>query len=182
MKEKFFFNVRIGPSGFRRNFLFLLFFFLLVKPGHSQQYLPLLRQLDSAITASAQYDTAKLKKIYALKLNKKEGQDTALYDHYLNLYDEYHIFSYDSAYVCAKKMREIARLQGNDSLQAYAKMKLGFILISSGMFKEAFDTLSSIPPGLLNKTRSAEYYTLMARCYYDLADYDQDDFYSPSII
>lgn len=179
MKEKFFFNVRIRPSGFRRNFLFLLFFFLLVKPGHSQQYLPLLRQLDSAITASAQYDTAKLKKIYALKLNKKEGQDTALYDHYLNLYDEYHIFSYDSAYVCAKKMREIARLQGNDSLQAYAKMKLGFILISSGMFKEAFDTLSSIPSGLLNKTRSAEYYTLMARCYYDLADYDQDDFYSP---
>jgi len=179
MKGKFFFNIPTGPAGFRKYGLFLLFFFVLIRPGHSQQYLPLLRQLDSAIAASAQYDTAKLKRIYALKLNKKEGQNTALYDHYLNLYEEYHIFSYDSAYAYAKNMRETARHQGNDSLQAYAGLKLGFILVSSGMFKEVFDTLSSIPLSLLNRARQAEYYTLAARCFYDLADYDQDEFYSP---
>jgi tetratricopeptide (TPR) repeat protein len=47
------------------------------------------------------------------------------------------------------------------------------------MFKEVFDTLGTIDLKVLTTDQKAEYYTLMGRCYYDLADYDHDDFYAP---
>ncbi len=58
---------------------------------------------------------------------------------------------------------------------------MGFILLSSGMFKEVFDTLGTIDLKVLAPDQKAEYYTLMARSYYDLADYDHDDFYAPML-
>lgn len=178
MKEKRSFHFRTRFTGFRRSF-FLLILLSLLNSGYSQKYLPLLRQLDSAISGSARYDTIKVKEIRELKLNKGEGKASSLYGHYLNLYEEYHIFSYDSANSYVKKMQEIANQQANDTLRAYAKIKQAFILISSGMFKEVFDTLSTVRLDLLNKLQQAEYYILMARSYYDLADYDHDDSYAP---
>jgi hypothetical protein len=148
--------------------------------GFSQTYTSaLLGQLDSAITESPRYDQEKLKKIALVHSELLEYPNISRYEYYLGLYKEYYIFNYDSAYIYARRMQQAAALQKNDSLLTYAKIKIGFILLSSGMFKEVFDTLGTIESKMLPLDQKAEYYTLMARCYYDLADYDHDDFYGP---
>ncbi|MBD0259802.1 MAG: hypothetical protein ICV83_29135, partial [Cytophagales bacterium] len=53
-------------------------------------------------------------------------------------------------------------------------------LLSSRMYKEAIDILTKIDVHTLPQPHKAEYNTLKARCYYDLADYNhQDLYYSP---
>jgi hypothetical protein len=158
-------------------FLFFCFHSIL---GFSQKYTAaLLGQLDSVIVESPHYDQEKVKKISALHGALLDNPPLSRYDYYLELYKEYYIFNYDSAYVYARLMQQMAVLEKNDSRLTYAKIKIGFILLSSGMFKEVFDTLGTIDLKLLPPDQKAEYYTLMARCYYDLADYDHDDFYAP---
>ncbi len=138
----------------------------------------LLQNLDNAINASGKYDGEKIKKIKSLEvqLNKSRQQD--LYTQYLGLYNEYQVFSYDSAYNYCIKMLDNAMKAGDSSRIAYSKVKLSFILLSSGMFKEVFDVLSTINLKYLTNDEKAEYYTLSARYYYDLADYDKDKYYA----
>lgn len=58
-------------------------------------------------------------------------------------------------------------------------MRLSFILLSAGMFKETFDSLHEIAIKDQPDSIKAEYYFLMSRYYYDLADYANHTFYSP---
>jgi Domain of unknown function (DUF6377) len=138
-----------------------------------------LDQLDSAITLVPHYDQEKIKKITVLRSGVFKTARQPMYNYYLALYKEFYIFNYDSAYVYARRMQQLAEQQKNPLLITDAKINLGFILLSSGMFKEVFDTLRTIDINILDTEQKAEYYTLMARSYYDLADYDHDDFYAP---
>jgi tetratricopeptide (TPR) repeat protein len=95
------------------------------------------------------------------------------------LYQEYASFNCDSAFGYAEKLQQVARQAKDRPGVAYAGMKLGFVLLSSGRFKEAFDTLRVVDFNQLSTGHKAEYYTLMARCYYDLADYNLDQVYAP---
>lgn len=138
----------------------------------------LLKALNHAIEASSKYDAAKLGKIEQLEKKISTGNPQPLFDEYSALYNEYQVFNYDSAYNYCGKMQELAVKTGDNSKIAYSKLKLSFILLSSGMFKEVYDVLAAIDLNYLDKNQIAEYYTLTARYYYDLADYDKDRFYA----
>ena len=160
-----------------------LFYFLLLcccYEGFGQRTSnPLLKDLDDAINKSAVYDAGKLKSIQELKATLQTSRRASSFEGCLQLYNEYSIFNYDSAYTYAKRMQDAALQTGDKQRLAYARVKLTFILLSSGMFKEVFDSLNTINLYDLDVAQRAEYYTLMARCYYDLADYDRDNVYSP---
>ena len=47
------------------------------------------------------------------------------------------------------------------------------------MYKETLDSLSTIEIGSVPDSSKAEYYALVARYYYDLGDYDNDQFHTP---
>ena len=160
------------------NVLIVVLFLVFHEANSQQPNNTLLNTLNETIRASAKYDLDKIKKIDKLKESLSHSQQDP-FEGFLKLYDEYSIFNYNSAYTYAKKMQEIADQQNDSSRIAYAKIKLSFILLSSGMFKEVFDAVSNMPLHNLNSAQKAEYYTLMARCYYDLADYDKDKVYSP---
>ena len=138
-----------------------------------------LSKLDEAIGQSKNLDAIKQEHIAKLFAGLHEEQADGLFERYLKLYEEYYIFNYDSAYTYAKKMQALAVKLHQPSLIAYSKVKLSFIQLSSGMFKEVFDSLSPMSLQYLSTPQKAEYYVLMARCYYDLADYDRDKFFSP---
>src|SRR5258706_15040294 len=76
----------------------------------------LLNELTGAIEKAPVYDAEKLKKIGGLqsRLYADTVRDpTALYQLYKDLYDEYRIFHYDSAYRYAGKMQDIAYRVGD---------------------------------------------------------------------
>jgi tetratricopeptide (TPR) repeat protein len=162
-----------------RSVVLCILFLICWSTDYCQDNTAILRQLDKVIGESETYDRQKLQTIATLKQSLAESKSADLFNNYRALYDEYMIFNFDSAYTYARKQLEVALQQNNDSLVSYAKIKLSFILLSSGMFKEAFDSLNAIHPGQLSGNSKQEYFTLLARCYYDLADYDNDRYHTP---
>jgi len=96
---------------------------------------------------------------------------------YNAIYHEYKTFIYDSAFAYADKLIQTSYKLRDSSRVGYARVQLGFILISSGMFKEAFDSLAVASVKLMADSTKVQYYSLMARAYYDLGTYNNDNYY-----
>ena len=136
-----------------------------------------LKKLNTEIQQSGRYDAEKLNRIDSLHTIGSHKNESS-FDHYLKLYEEFAIFNFDSAFYYARKLQETASGLNDPSLIKYSRIKTGFILLSSGMFKEVFDSLSNLSPDGLVASRKAEYYILKARSYFDLADYNSDTIFS----
>lgn len=141
-----------------------------------------LQQLSAAISHADRYDALKQQRIDSIKhlLARVRPDDlSGQFGLYKNLYEEYRLFQFDSSYHYARKLRETA-LQLNDTARLmYAKIKLGFSLLSSGMYKETLDSLAGVNIQQLPDSGKAEYYALMGRYYYDLGDFDNDRYHTP---
>jgi hypothetical protein len=172
---------RLSIQGiFSNDFLFMRYVFVLIiltwNTANSQFRFP---DLDKAIEQSSRFDQLKENKILGLKHLLPGAKGTLLFAAYDNLYQEYKVFNYDSAYMYAQKQLELAKELNNQQLVNCSRVKIGFILLSAGLFKEAFDTLQIISSSQLSQDCKKDYFTLFARCYYDLADYTMDQYHSP---
>lgn len=156
----------------------LLLFFAAASYGQGND--SLLNKLNALLDTKKQFDEGKLKRIDSLKkiLNDDDNLN-ARYAVYLKLYNEYKSFNYNEAFNYTQKLQQAGRLLKDPAKIAYGKVKLGFILLSSGMFKETFDSLSTVNVKLLADSERREYYFLTARTYYDLSDFDKDNYYTP---
>ncbi|WP_114782440.1 DUF6377 domain-containing protein [Botryobacter ruber] len=139
-----------------------------------------LNELSNTIEHTESYHSQKLERIGQLKdrLQKRNISALQRFELYNKLTDEYAAFKYDSAFTYARKLQAQARALEDPVLPVYAKTKLGFILVSSGMFKESLDSLKTINVSQMPDSIKARYFSLMARAYYDLADYNSDFYYS----
>ncbi|MCA8830609.1 DUF6377 domain-containing protein [Hymenobacter pini] len=151
---------------------------LVAVAGTSEQ---LLKKLQEALANKKDYDNRRWTRISVLTdaFNSSTRVDEAKFDLGLRIYEEYKAFKYDSAFVYSQKITQIARQLDSPEKTEVAKLKLAFILLSSGMFKETFDTLESIRPGYLSQADKLDFYFLKARAYSDLGDFDQDQVYRP---
>jgi tetratricopeptide (TPR) repeat protein/DNA-binding CsgD family transcriptional regulator len=162
--------------------LVILLFFILSVSLSAKETNPTLENLEKAIQNKDFYIRQKYTKIKTLRINVSKfvlTQDNQnLYKTYMQLFDEYKSFKYDSAYYYLEEAKVKAKKLKDPTLLAKTKIKEGFILLSSGLFKEAIDTLNSIHPEQLDIKTKYEYYTIKARVYYDLTDYNKDQRYS----
>ncbi|HLT33261.1 MAG TPA: DUF6377 domain-containing protein, partial [Aquaticitalea sp.] len=162
--------------------LILLFFLVPITTLSAFQDSEPLEILDRNITHRDSFIHLKYQRITQLKKQEEKHlyyeDDSLLYDDYLQLFKEYRSFRYDSAYYYLEQAKQKA-FNLKDSLKlSQAKIKEGFVLMSSGLFKEALDTLQSIKVGTLPDSSKFEYYAVKARAFYDLADYTRDDRFS----
>lgn len=133
--------------------------------------------LNRVIRQTGMYDEQKLIRIEALRQTLHQAEPSSLFDTYLKLYEEYSLFRSDSALRYAKEMQKTAYALKDPSLIAFSTMKLSFIFLSTGMLKEAFDSLGNVNPRNFSPQNRAEYFTVMARYYYTLADHSEDKNY-----
>jgi hypothetical protein len=139
----------------------------------------LLNKLNTVLADRELYVKQKTDRIDELKKQVGQAGDiNKKYNIYQQLYNEYKNFSYDSAYNYAKKLQATAARLNDPGRMAFAKMELGFTLISSGMFKETLETLNSINLQYLSSNDKVAYYFLKARSYFDLSDFDRNADYS----
>jgi tetratricopeptide (TPR) repeat protein len=152
------------------------------QPGIGAGTVNELNELNLAIEAAPKYDEQKLKAIEALKKafeEKKQEPLTVQFTGYLQLYEAYKVFNYDSAFHFAKRLMETASQLGDPERLNFARLKLVFCLLSSGMFKETLDSLDKVDISDAPDSIKAEYYALAGRYYYDLGDFDKDTYYTP---
>jgi len=159
-----------------------ILFFIFSVALMAKDITPTLDNLDKELQKKDFYIRQKYSKIKKLKTNVGKfvlRQDNkSLYNTYMLLFDEYKSFKYDSAYYYLEEAKYKAITLKDPALLSKTKIKEGFILLSSGLFKEAIDTLNSIKPEELDIKNKYEYYTIKARVYYDLSDYNKDQRYS----
>ncbi|GEP51271.1 transcriptional regulator [Flavobacterium noncentrifugens] len=143
---------------------------------------PVLDELDRALMKKDIYMQQKYAKIKAIDRNIHKytlsKDDRNLYNSYISLFEEYKSFKYDSAYYYLEQAKSKAFLLKDSEMIAKSRIKEGFVLLSSGLFKEAIDTLNSIDASKLVRKNQFEYYSIKARAYYDLADYTRDPRYN----
>lgn len=166
----------------KRVILCISFFLLVTSVYSAQSYDSILTQLNQVLDKKKGYDEEKLERISKLEqlLNRDENINLSLrYKLYLKLYNEYKSFDFSKAFSYAQKLQKAGHLLNDPVKIANGKIKLGFILLSSGMFKETIDSLKTVNIKLLPDSIKGEYYFLNSRTYYDLADFVNDSYYAP---
>lgn len=141
----------------------------------------LLTKLDETILAKKQYDDTKMARINQISKSLNSSTIIDLPQQYRlkeMLFDEYKSFRYDSAFRYAVELNDDAQRLGDVKKIEASKVKLGFVFLSSGLFKEAIDTLSTIRPEHLSTALQIEFYTIYGRTYHDLADYNGSSYFS----
>ncbi|MEC5147911.1 DUF6377 domain-containing protein [Chitinophaga sp. 212800010-3] len=144
----------------------------------------LLRELNKAMARSASYDAVKLHGIDSIKRNRPAAGDSPdkQFQYCLQLYHAYHVFNFDSAFIYARQMEHWAlQLQDPDKI-LLSRIKMGYLLLSSGMFTEAMTFINTLNINTAPDSIKVDFYLLKSRLYYDLADYNQDHYYTPSYI
>jgi len=141
----------------------------------------LLEELDHCISIRDEYIAQKQSRIDILKkeiIQVSDKDPVFLYGLYDQLISEYKSYIYDSAFVYVNKLNQVAPRINDHDKHMRAKIIMGFTLLSSGLFKESLDTLLQIDlKRCTNQTRQ-EFYNVVARTYYDLADYDNDSHFA----
>ena len=162
--------------------LLLIFWSLLISPLFIKATdLDSLKQvLNQVIEKKAQFDNAKADEIKGLKkrLSAHFAVLSQRYDNYELLYNAYKSYVQDSAYYYCQKLNDCAYQLKDRNKINNAKVDMGFVLISSGLFKEGVDTLKKVNVSCLNPQQKFNYYFLQARSRFDLADFNQiNDYY-----
>ena len=141
----------------------------------------LLAELNTVLAHKQEYDGQRLNRLAVLTADfvSAEANDNAKFDLGLRIYDEYKAFKYDSAFAYCQKIMRLAEQLRSPEKKEVARLKLAFVLLSSGLFKETFETLAVIRPRLLSPAERQNFYFLQARAYSDLGDFDQDQTYRP---
>ena len=142
----------------------------------------LLTELNRALAHKKEYDGQRLNRIAVLTDDFASSvvNDITKFDLGLRIYNEYKAFKYNSAFVYCQKITQLAKQLRNPQKIELTKLKLAFVLLSSGLFKETFDVLNGVDSDLLSAGDRQSFYFLMARTYNDLGDFNQDLTYRPA--
>ncbi|MCC9166873.1 DUF6377 domain-containing protein [Pontibacter harenae] len=141
----------------------------------------LLDELTQTIGNKDVYVEARQDRIEQLKqrlVNSGAKSPLEKYNVYNQLYNEYSAFQFDSAFTYALKLQETAWQLDDPTRKAYAKLKTVLTLLSSGMYKETFDSLSTVNLENMPDSIRVEYYMLKFRAYHDLASFNSNVHYS----
>lgn len=135
--------------------------------------------LDHVLEKKTIYDAQRLHEIAKTKkvLAHNIASLNERFYNYQKLFNDYKSFIHDSAYVYCKKLNACAYLLKDPNKINYARVNMGFVLISAGMFKEGMDTLNKVDLKYLNNKQRFEYLFLQARSNFDLADFDRTSDY-----
>ncbi|WP_342644371.1 DUF6377 domain-containing protein [Mucilaginibacter sp. CSA2-8R] len=166
-------------------FIHVLFLLVVLSPAAFAfpKNVDMLEKLKAEINKKSTYDQQKEVTIRQLKTALKSvpaNNKAAQFDWCNRIYSEYKSYQYDSAFVYVNRMQALSEQLKDKGKMYSSKIKTAFILLSSGMFKETFDNLAGIDIRYLSDSAKQEYYLIMMRGNYDLANYDNDNHYSPA--
>jgi DNA-binding FrmR family transcriptional regulator len=164
--------------------VFLLLYFLLLATSFVTKAAgtdELLGELTQVLANKPAYFKQRTDRIATLtkQFNAHRTDDELKFATGLRIYQEYKSFKYDSAFAYAQRLLQVAtKIKSPEKIEA-SRLNLAFIQVSSGMFKEAFESLESVDPAQLDSVNRVELYFTEARAYSDLADFNSSTYYRP---
>lgn len=142
----------------------------------------LLTVLRSEIDHAHVYDQQKERRIAGLRhaLEQAGGERfQEQYNLHSRLFEEYRSYRFDSAFVYVKRMVALATRYGQQDSLLRSELLLGTVCWYSGFYKEAFDIINKIDTNALPADLKGNYYNLSAGLNTDIAEYDNDAYFTP---
>lgn len=139
--------------------------------------------LKKELKKKDQYDNIKEVRILKLKSKLSSSSPISIGEKYTltdKLLDEYIAYQRDTAIVLANKLIDLGNTLNDKHKLTNARIKLGKILISSGVFKEASDCLDLIDIKGESREHKYEYYHLLYWLNWALQFSLDDTYYSPT--
>ena len=158
----------------------LIIIFLLFVGNAVADNQKLLDSLDTVIAHRAQFVAEKENRIVSLKRRLNSGMrgETAL--QILNdLYEEYHVFQFDSAMAYADKGLSLARQKHNDYYTTLFAINRSEILAIGGLYTEAIENLGTLGGEPADSTLRFKYLLTCFTIYSYWSDYCHDANYAP---
>ncbi|HHU57241.1 MAG TPA: hypothetical protein GXZ39_03010 [Bacteroidales bacterium] len=152
---------------------------------HNRSLTPreLFTQLDLLIKqdAEALVEKENTIKIFHRSLSSalQAGRQDSILHVSLELARVYENYIYDSAFHYYRQVLDLSRQQQRDSIYNYSRFRLGRLLSSVGLYAEAIDSMRRIDLSLLDSLYIVKYYEQLTYTYYDLADFQDDNFFAP---
>ncbi len=160
--------------------LFFLLISLVAGAREQSHQDSILQALNRTIEQAASFDTVRIHKIDSIRhLLASSGSRESTYDIYQQLYEAYKVFNFDSAYIYGKAMQQIGEQLHDPVRIVNARVKLGFILLSSGMFTETAAYLNNLDVSGMPDDIRIQFFLMKSRFYSDMAEYNQDQFFAP---
>lgn len=160
-----------------KNLILTLLFALISEPifPHPAEIENLLVKLDSLLTHQEDFLRNKEAKIAELR-EKRNRMGTTEEQYWLNkmLYDEYFVFNADSAMSYVAQNLILARRLDKPEWEVEWKIKKSFILVATGLLKEAFDELKDVEGRLSTRELKVEYYSQIVYLYSHFGFYSTD--------
>lgn len=131
-----------------------------------------LSKLDIVVKQKVDFETNKNKKIKNLKteLQKTSPKNIeALSRLYSTLFDEYKSYCFDSAFVYAKKLSLLAKLENRQDFDFSAKMMFAYATNSAGLFMESMSYLDSVDSLNISSVQKEILYSSYSKLYLDMA-------------
>lgn len=163
-------------------YLTLLFFsFFYILPSHATDQV--LKRLDEALTQCEKYDAVKQEEIKKLHVKASAAREPrARYKAYIDLYQAYQSYKYDSASVYADKAMVVAKQILNPDFLVEASCSKVFCLLSAGLYKEAFDAVNGVDISKASSPYRYKYYFVKWRLLADIAGYSRAEPYMQQYI
>lgn len=173
------FRIFIKSFEMRPHLLVCLFLCIHVIVSANKKIDTVLTDLDVIMQTRGELHQIKQRNLDSIKgqLSLTDETKPDIYYYYLTLSREYQSFKFDSALFYTNKLIQIAKETGSSENIASAKTEFANILISTGLFNEAIDTLRSIDLKNLKHELLGNYYVVLSRAYFDLESFSQSPFY-----
>ena len=140
----------------------------------------LMKALDEAIAHQDEYRKVKEQRIDFLKKKLQKEPDGLQAMQTLNLlYEEYHVFMFDSAMVYADRGAQLARDAHNDYYAALFDIHRAEIMAIGGLYSEAIANLDAIDSSQMDQQMLFDYNIAYFTAYSYWADYCHDGLYAP---
>lgn len=154
--------------------------FLFILSSQAEERYDLRKMLDSKIEQREYYMQIKENRIDSLC--KLITPQSSLVDQYLindKIYHEYSTYRYDSAKYYITLNENISERLGIQKYKDEVKLRKAMLLSTTGLFKEAIETLESINRGTLDESLLTDYYMTNEWAYLRIKNYVDDEVYSP---
>jgi Domain of unknown function (DUF6377) len=166
--------------------LYTLFIFVLLcfpyatKGGNSDT---LLRILDSEIERRPQYLITKTQETNLLRQQLRDNLDNKQrFEIQSTLCLAYQSFAYDTTTIWVKELLKTAQNINEPDYFARANTQKAFALLSAGFFQQAIDVLEQTKTTDCTRRTKSHYYFTLARSYYDLLEFYNDQQPRPIIV
>lgn len=139
-----------------------------------------LNKLDAVIVTRHTLQAGKRARVEKLMREmQKEATDKGRFQKCYLLFEEYRVYSCDSAVKYGNRSLALAEKLGDYGDVATVKLAISAVLASAGMYNEALSVLGSVNVRMLNRELRAEYYHRQEQTYVNLGMYVNDSIYAP---